>query len=201
VGRRGSEGREKRLVSAPGGLLRLKDMTCEWPGCSESGTHTVTIDFPAEPQEVWTVCRRHDRELKSQAVASRPKATPPKQEPTTTGVCCGACQRPLAEASGLPVDQRRPCPECGLLQRMFKVELRETLSVQLRNSLRARLHRPGKGGWLIDQRVGDDYTKMLEGWGRLERTIDREHDRYRELIELHDGTRIESVARLSDHRD
>jgi hypothetical protein len=54
---------------------------------------------------------------------------------------------------------------------------------------------------MVDIRTGDDYTRMLEGWGRRELTKDRRGDHYRELIELHDGTRIESVARLADHHD
>lgn len=172
---------------------------CEWPDCSESGTHTVTIDFPGEAREVWTVCRPHDRALKSQAVASRPKASPPKQEPTTTKVCCGACGGPRAEASSLTIEQRQPCPECGSFQRTVNRGIHEGLP--LHDSLRAQSRRPGKGGWLLDTRVGDDYTKLLEGWGRLERIKDREKDQYREFIKLHDGTCIESVARLSDHHD
>ncbi|HTE83916.1 MAG TPA: hypothetical protein VK821_04220 [Dehalococcoidia bacterium] len=53
----------------------------------------------------------------------------------------------------------------------------------------------------MEMRAGDDYTRVLEGWGRRELTIDRQQDRYRELIELHDGTRIKSIARLKDHQD
>jgi phage FluMu protein Com len=171
---------------------------CEGPGCSESGTHTVTIDFPGESREVWTVCRRHERALKRQAVASRPKASPPKQEPTTIEVRCGACGGLLAEAPCLAIEQRQPCPECGSLQRRVAVGIHEQLP--LHDSLRARSRRPGKSGWLVDTEAGDDYTKLLEGWGSREVIYDREQDRYRELIKLHDGTRIESVARLSDHR-
>jgi hypothetical protein len=52
---------------------------------------------------------------------------------------------------------------------------------------------------MLDTRTGEDYTHLLEGWGQRELTKDREHDHYRELIELHDGTRIESTAKLSDH--
>jgi len=172
--------------------------TCDWAGCADAGTHTVTIDFPGEPQEVWNVCRSHDRELKTQAVASRPKTEPPKEEPITIEVFCGECQRPLDEASDLPSEQRLPCPACGSVRRLHKVGIHET--VTMHESVRARSKRPGKGGWLQDMRTGDDYSRMLEGWGQLERSVDREQGRYREFIELPDGTRIESVARLSDHQ-
>ncbi len=48
---------------------------------------------------------------------------------------------------------------------------------------------------------GDDYTRDLEAWGTRQLTMDREKDRYCEIIELWDGTRIESTARLTDHHD
>ena len=172
---------------------------CEWVGCSEASTHTVTIDFPGEPPEIWKVCRQHDRALKLQAVASRPKAEPPKEQPTTVEVFCGDCELSLNEPSDLPTEERQPCPNCGSVKRLVKVGIYETLTMH--ESVRARSQRPSKGGWIVDVLSGDDYTRMLEGWGRRELTKDRERDQYRELIELHDGTRIESVARLRDHHD
>jgi len=171
---------------------------CDWPGCPDDGTHTVTIDFPGGPQEVWTVCRAHDRTLKTAAVASRPKADPPKERPSTLEVCCGDCERVLDEPSGLAVEKRQPCPDCGSVKRLNKVAVFDT--VTLHASVRLRTKHAGKGGWIQDTRTGDDYSRMLEGWGKRELTMDREHGRYREYIELPDGTRIESVARLSDHQ-
>jgi len=172
---------------------------CDWTGCTEPPTHTVTIDFPGEAPEAWQVCREHDRVLKNEAVASRPKAPLPVSEEATTEVCCGECGATLGEPSGLPAEERKPCPNCGSLRRLVKVGINET--VGLHESIRVRSKRPGKGGWLRDMRSGDDYTRSLEGWGKRELTTDREHDQYREVIELHDGTRIESVAKLGDHRD
>ena len=142
--------------------------TCEWSGCTAVSTHTVTIEFPGEPRETWNVCRQHDRVLKVQAVASRRKAEPPKQQPTTVEVCCGDCQVSLDERSDLPPDERQPCPKCGSIKRLVKVGIRETLTMHA--SVRARSRRPGKGGWIMDTQSGDDYTRMLEGWGRREVT-------------------------------
>jgi hypothetical protein len=59
----------------------------------------------------------------------------------------------------------------------------------------------GRGGWIVRLRAGDDYVRQLEGWGKRELLLDREHDRYREVIELPDGSFIESDAALSDHHD
>ena len=172
---------------------------CEWSECVGVATHSVTIEFPGEPKETWSVCRQHDRMLKDQAVASRPKVESPKEQPATIEVCCGDCHEPVHERSDLPSDQRQPCAHCGSLKRLVKVGVYETITMH--DSVRIRSRRPGKGGWLMEARAGDDYTRVLEGWGRRELTIDRQQDRYRELIELHDGTRIESIARLKDHQD
>jgi hypothetical protein len=65
--------------------------------------------------------------------------------------------------------------------------------------LRRRVKRAGKRGWVRDARSGDDYSHYLDAWGKRELIIDREHDLYREVIELFDGTRITSTARLADH--
>lgn len=118
----------------------------------------MTLAFPGEPQEVWVLCRQHDRSIKRQAVASRPRAETPTEERTTVEVCCGACQRSLDERSDLPAEQRQPCPSCGSMTRLHKVGLHATLT--LRESLRARAKRPGKGGWLQETRSGDDYTRV-----------------------------------------
>lgn len=174
-------------------------MTCQWPpGCGDSATHTLTIKFPDDPEEVWGVCREHDRQLKNLAVASRPQAVPPPPTPTTIEVFCGACGVAVAERSDLPADQRQPCPACGSLERSIHVGINETLS--LHESVRVTSRRPGRAGWLVDYRTGDDYTRLLEGWGRRDLRIDRDNDQYRERIELHDGTTIESTAHLRDHQ-
>jgi hypothetical protein len=67
--------------------------------------------------------------------------------------------------------------------------------------VRWKVRRKGKGRWSVDARAGDDYTTDLESWGRREWTRDRERDLYREVIELYDGMRLESTARLKDHHD
>ncbi len=164
---------------------------CEWSGCKGSPTHTVRIDWSDQTTEAWRVCRAHDRELKSQVVRGRPKAAPVPDP--------GACKEPLAESSALPVNQRKPCPSCGSLERMVAVSASDTVTVH--DSARARSKTPGKGGWMVDTQSGDDYSRDLDAWSKRELTKDRTQDLYREVLELPDGTRIESTARLRDHHD
>jgi hypothetical protein len=54
---------------------------------------------------------------------------------------------------------------------------------------------------MVDTRSGDDYTRDLAAWGKRELLTDRPQNQYREVIELYDGTRLESTAQLTDHRD
>ena len=172
--------------------------TCEWPRCGEEGTHTVLVRFPDQDAETWTLCRAHDRELKFRAIDSRPRPQPPEPTKTTTDIHCGKCGVALEEDGGIPAEERTPCRNCGSLLRCVKVGIFETLSFH--ESVRIRSRRAGKGGWLVDSRSGDDYTRLLGEWGKRELTLDRAADGYREVIELSDGTRIESTARLRDHR-
>jgi hypothetical protein len=171
---------------------------CEWENCQLPSTHTVEISFPDADEETWKVCRQHDRLLKLQAVRSRPRAAPKVEEPLSTTTQCGQCHRVLEEPSGLAEEDRQPCPSCGSVRRQTNLTASETGSGH--EALRLRIKEAGKGGWRVDTITGDDYTRNLEAWGQLERTIDRAVDLYREVIELYDGTRITSTARLRDHR-
>jgi hypothetical protein len=91
------------------------------------------------------------------------------------------------------------CPHCGSTARTIRVSLTDTGTAH--ESLHVRSKHPGKGGWLKDVKSGDGYTRALEAWGERILELDREHNQYRELIKLYDGTEIESSARLSDHHD
>jgi hypothetical protein len=170
---------------------------CDWERCKDAATHTLRISFPDTDEEKWNACRPHDRLLKLQAVRSRPRATAPTEKPASVTVQCGRCQRPLEESSNLLAEERQPCPDCGSIVRRKNVVL--TARLTLCESLRVRAKDAGKGDWRVDTRTGDDYTRDLNAWGRLERTMDRGADLYHEVIELYDGTRIISTARLSDH--
>lgn len=173
--------------------------TCEWPDCAGAATHMVDVSCPEGIYETWQVCRAHDRMLKLQVVRSRPKASPPADTPSRVEVQCGTCHRTLDEPASLPETEREPCPDCGSLTRLHKITIFERLTAH--ESLRIRSKRAGKGGWMTDIRTGDDYTRDLEAWGTRVLEKDRARNVYREVITLHDGTRVESRARLSDHHD
>lgn len=148
--------------------------------------------------ESFRLCRSHDRQLKREVVRSRPKKAPESPDDARPNVVrCGQCGRELAEPSNASPEGRTACPDCGSTNRTIEVFVAETL--QIHSSLSVRHERPGVSGFLAKLKGGDDYTRDLDAWGHRELVIDQEHDLYREVIELWDGTRIESRAALHDH--
>jgi hypothetical protein len=70
----------------------------------------------------------------------------------------------------------------------------------LHSTLGTKIRRAGANRWTVRSRGGDSYTHDLEASGQRSPLIDEETDSYREVIELWDGTTIESMAALKDHR-
>jgi hypothetical protein len=175
---------------------------CDWEGCGDDGNHSVVITFPDLPRETWRVCRKHERQLKLQAVRSRPPkpadTAPPESSVT---VSCGACRTALdEERADLEGGEPAPCPTCGSLTRHIAVAVTLRATATVHEAVRVRRLCAGKGGWRVQMTSGDSYTRDLAAWGAYTQTVDREDDLYCEVIELYDGTKIESTARLQDHR-
>jgi hypothetical protein len=176
-------------------------MQCDRDSCPEPATHGVRISFPGEQEEAWQVCRAHDRDLKCTFVA-RPRhlSLDPIPAPESgPAVHCGQCDRALGEPTDLAAELRQPCPQCGSTSRHVRVMLADAGIAH--EGLRVRSRRPGQGGWLKETKSGDDYTRDLDVWGHRTLEKDREHDHYRELLKLPDGSWLESTAKLSDHHD
>src|SRR5260370_18039611 len=67
-------------------------MTCEWPICQATATHTVVVDYTDGAHKVWHVCSEHDKDLKKQVQRSIPLPEPvPASPPTTIQVTCSDC--------------------------------------------------------------------------------------------------------------
>ncbi len=162
------------------------ETVCEMDGCQDNATHTVLI-VSGNGEETWKVCRPHDRELKRAFVGGVPQSVPPPDAAAI--VQCGECGQVLADASP-------PCSRCGSLNRAITVGD----TVTMHEAARVCSKHPGKSGWLLDVKAGDCFTKDLNAWSHRELVLDREHDRYREVIELYEGSRLESTAKLCDHQ-
>ncbi|MEU3787464.1 hypothetical protein [Streptomyces sp900129855] len=141
-----------------------------------------------EVEQIWRMCRPHERILKTASVRTVSKAEPPAgDEPV---IVCRVCDRVLTPSS-------HACPDCGSPDR-FVTSMDEGRAYECLD-LRARHEANEEHRTRIKIKAGDNYTRDLEAWGHRELVIDKEHNRYREVIELYDGSRITSTALLSDH--
>jgi hypothetical protein len=118
-------------------------------------------------------------------------------DPTLCAACGAAIDEP---PSTLPAD-RTPCPSCGSLARTFNVEIQETLT--LREKIGLKHKRPGHKKPIYESVSGDDLHRATGQWNKLTREIDRENNRYREVVVNPETNEVlrECDERLTEHTD
>jgi hypothetical protein len=116
-----------------------------------------------------------------------------------TTVQCRDCGTPVEEPG--PIEDRRPCPTCGSLARIFTVTVTDTAQVRERIAIKARRGEVGKVRPFLEQTHGDDYHRDSGEWREVTRVIDRENDRYTERIVDTAGNVVREVDEpLNEHR-
>jgi predicted nucleic acid-binding Zn-ribbon protein len=116
------------------------------------------------------------------------------------GVKCGDCGAILADG---PEQVGASCPACGSSRRAYYVGVGETVEVHERLSAKAKdPGRTGKQKVRTESVSGDDLHRATGRWNKLDRSIDRENDRYRErIVDPQTGAVIRSVDEpLSKHQ-
>jgi hypothetical protein len=93
---------------------------------------------------------------------------------------CGACGAAIDEPAGTSLADRTPCPACGSLARNFSAHVHETLTVREKIGLKHK--RPGNKKPIYESVSGDDLHRVTGQWNKLTREINREHNRYKEVI-------------------
>ena len=92
------------------------------------------------------------------------------------------------------------CPSCGSKAKEHKLEFEE--GIELHDQLKGKQKRPGFRRPIKEFKVGDDLYRKSGEWHHREMYIDRENDRYKEVIK--DKTTGEIIRRceepLSKHR-
>jgi hypothetical protein len=115
-----------------------------------------------------------------------------------TEVSCIPCGRSIDE----PPDARRPCPNCGSLNRAFEVAISSSIMIESHVGTRLRSSAPGRKGWARQLDSGDSFYRDSSEWHQLERSIDRVADRYDEVIKDSVGNVVREVHEpLSQHRN
>jgi len=95
-------------------------------------------------------------------------------------VFCGECGDLLDEATDLVFDERGPCPICGSTSRKFSVLIQSEIFIK--SKLRLKGRQGGQGKPFVEIVKGDDLSRFLKKWMKLDRLIDRDNDRYEETI-------------------
>ena len=118
----------------------------------------------------------------------------------TFQVNCGDCGLLLDEDPGAPLEARQPCPHCGSMTRAFQAQFNATAEV--RSSMAAKGRHAGVKKPFTEQLTGADLHRGSGHWMNKSRVIDRDNDRYRELIvDPHTGLVVhECDEPLSEHQ-
>lgn len=95
-------------------------------------------------------------------------------------VKCGNCKVELDEDYNTPKNQRKPCPKCGSLSRCYHVHITDTIVFHDKLGIKARHNSGGKP--FFESVGGSDLHRKSGKWMKLERTIDRERNHYREVV-------------------
>ncbi len=93
---------------------------------------------------------------------------------------CADCGAQINEPASLPVADRKPCPSCGSMARSFGAHVIEALTV--REKIGMKQKRPGHKKPIFESVSGDDLHRASGQWNKLTREIDRENNRYKEVI-------------------
>lgn len=119
----------------------------------------------------------------------------------TLSIACGACGHALpAEWEATP---EAPCPSCGSKARYISLSLVDAVSTQVRETLEGKVRNPAYPGRHKTRKefsYGADRRNSVGDYVYKEREIDRDADRYRELVREESGEVVRDVEEpLSEH--
>ena len=99
---------------------------------------------------------------------------------TTDSTSRSACGAVIDEPASSIVAERQPCPACGSTVRTFSAHVHE--SVTLREKIGLKHKRPGYKKPIYESVSGEDLHRATGQWNQKTREIDRENNRYKEVI-------------------
>ena len=119
--------------------------------------------------------------------------------PDEPSVSCGGCGQPIKAPTDQALDERDPCPSCGLMTRVVKTGASDRF--EFHESLETKLRRRGSSKVVQRQRVGDSLTKRDGVWRKEVLVIDTEADLYKHQITDPDGAVVHNdESKLTEHR-
>jgi hypothetical protein len=121
----------------------------------------------------------------------------------TRTIKCGACGYPLPETMIASETAQSPCPKCGSAKQHVTLMLSDNVGLRMRDSLAGKVKDstfPSKKKVRREFFYGSDERKSQGDYVYKEREIDRDANRYRELVKEETGEVIRDVdQRLTDH--
>lgn len=115
-------------------------------------------------------------------------------------VTCGGCLRSLDEPPALPVEERKPCPRCGSLLRLKRVEVGGSITPH--SMLAHKVRQPGHKDPVYHGKSGSDFYRDTGTWRHVFRLFDHINNRYQERItDPETGAVLREVDELlTDHQ-
>ena len=109
---------------------------------------------------------------------------------------CGVC---IEESQSTSVEVRTPCAACGSTARTFNSHIQDTLTLYKKTKIKQK--RAGHKKPIYEGILGEDLHRNSGQWNCLTREIDRENDRYKEIIvDPKSGKIIRNInERLTEH--
>lgn len=122
---------------------------------------------------------------------------------TRRTVECGDCGEPLDPSNCAPGTIQAPCPKCGSIRQNVTLNISDEVTAELRDSLNAKVKDdtfPSKEKVRREFFYGSDKRKSKGDYVYKEREIDKDRNRYRELVREESGEVIRDIEQpLSDH--
>jgi len=117
-------------------------------------------------------------------------------------VKCSKCGCILSEPTILPKAERKPCVECGSLDRLCEMKIHDGLPLYESIVAKSRHGKVGKCKPFLETKIRDEYHRATGEMVKRIMVIDRENDWYEEVVESNAGKIIyKSEEPLSRHID
>lgn len=100
---------------------------------------------------------------------------------------------PMPDDSGLPDEERQPCPECGSKARKIQLNVFEDVGMSVTEAVRAKL-RDASGKLKADLKAGDDWNRDRQEHVSVSQLVDKENKRYSKRVVAKDGTVLKDVS-------
>lgn len=95
-------------------------------------------------------------------------------------VFCAECETELDESSSISIRDRKPCPNCSSMRRLFTVYILARVIPRTQLRFKGRHPRPGKP--FIEVIQGSSFYRKAKIWMDLIQIVDRRNNRYKKIV-------------------